>query len=201
MRIVAIFLITLFVAGPVLAYSDLGLLKNQKTIGLIMLLPQNSTNISPGFVYHQKQDEKIAFEISGVNYYMIYPFMRNVIKLRADGQYKLLKLGPAMITSIAGPTLYSASSVGAGLAIDLGGIISANILDNLAPSLAINISIFKDGIGCDVEPMISFAPPFLKNTEIFGGYRLEASMPVFTSDVILSGKYNFYLDAGVRVGF
>jgi hypothetical protein len=191
---------TLLVACPVFAYSDIGLLKNQKTIGFFIFSPNNSTDISPGFVCRQKQDEKTAFEISCANYYKIYPFMKNVIKIRADGQYELLKLGPTTITAIAGPTLYYASSVGAGLAVNIGGIASVNLLNNLAPSLAINITIFEDGVGCDVEPMISFAPTFFKNTEIFGGVRLEASMPGFSFERISSGKINYYLDAGARIG-
>lgn len=190
----------LFAVSRVFAYSDIGLLNNQKTIGLFVLLPNNSTEFSPGFVYHQKQDEKVALEISGVNYYKIYPFMKNVVKLRADGQYKLLKTDRATVTVMAGPALYYASSAGAGLAIGIGGIISAKIINNLVPSLTISATIFKDGIGCEVEPMISFAPTFLKDTEIFGGLRLEAAMPGFTSDAVSSGKINFYLDAGARIG-
>jgi hypothetical protein len=190
----------LFSACPVFAFSDIGLLKNQKTIGLFLLSPSNSSDMSTGAVYHQKKNDKLALEISCVNYYMVYPFMKNVLKLRADGQYKWLQLGPATITAIAGPTIYFASSVGASLAVDVGGIIYLNILDNLAASLAFDATIFKDGIGCDVEPMISFVPPFLKNTEIFGGMRMEASMVGFSTDGISHGKINYYLDAGLRIG-
>jgi hypothetical protein len=202
MRIIIIAtFIVLLVSFPVFAYSDIGLLKSPKTIGLFILLPNNSSDISSGLVYNQKQNEKLAFEVSCINYYKIYPFMKNVIKLRADGKYKLFKFGPAAVTVLAGPTVYYASSVGAGLAADIGGMISINVSDYLAPSLTINTTIFKDGIGCDVEPMISFAPAFLKNTEIFCGVRLEASMAGFSFNEILKGKYNFYLDTGARIGF
>jgi hypothetical protein len=60
--------------------------------------------------------------------------------------------------------------------------------------------LFKDGLGCDVEPTISFAPAFIRNTEIFGGVRFEGSMVGFSTANISGGKYDYYVDMGVRIG-
>lgn len=200
MRIIAAVLIALLVPCTVFAYSDLGLLKNQKTIGCFILSPTNSTNISAGLVYNQKQNEKLAFEVLCTNYYKVYPFTKNVIKIMVDGKYKLFERGPATVTVLAGPVIYYAPGIGAGLATNIGGIIHANIFDNLVVSMAVNGIIFGDGIGGDAEPGVSFAPAFLKNTEFYGGVRLEASMIGFTFDDVSSGKINYYLITGVRIG-
>jgi hypothetical protein len=193
-------LLLLTASYPALAYSDIGLLKNQKTAGFFALLPTDSADFSPGFVYHQKQNDSFALEFSGVNYYKIYPFMKNVVKLRADGQYKLLKIDSTTVTVVVGPTLYYAAGVGAGLAVNLGGILSAKILDNLAVALTATTTIFKDGTGCDLSSMIYFVPGWLKNTEFYGGGRLEAAMVGFPISGTSSSKLNNYLCAGVRIG-
>lgn len=200
MRVIVFLLFILLFTGPIFAYSDIGLLKKQKTIGAFVLSPNNSSDLSYGLVYNQKQNDKLAFEFSCANYYKIYPFMKDVIKMRLDGKYKLLESGPITVTALAGPTIYYAASVGAGLAANAGGIISVQPSNYFAASFFADATLFKDGLRSELEPMISIAPPFLKNTEFYGGFRLEASKVGFSLADMSGGKINYYLDYGVRVG-
>jgi len=191
----------LLASCPVLAYTDIELLKTPKTLSCFFLLPTDSSVISSGLVYNQKQNDKLALEVSGTFYENIYPFTKNAARIRVNEKYKISEFGPVTLTVMAGPAIYYAPGTGLGLAADAGGIFSVKISGNLAASLAINGTIFKDGIGLDAEPMINFAPPFLINTEIYGGARLETSMAGFSLTGVSSGMIKYYANAGLRIGF
>jgi hypothetical protein len=201
LRLIAFALAILVIAGPVLAFSDVELLKNKRSVGLFVLLPSISNNLSPGIVFNQKQNEKWSIELSCANYYKIYPFVKDVLKIRTYGKYRLVSSETDCVMIFGGPVLYFVPEAGTGFAADVGSMVSVNIFNNLAASFLADISFFRDGIGIELEPMISFAPAFLRNTEIFIGYRIEASKVGYSMSDIESSKINYYVDTGVRIGF
>ncbi|KAF0133683.1 MAG: hypothetical protein FD145_1142 [Candidatus Saganbacteria bacterium] len=201
MRIVIVFMLfaALF-SCPVFAYSDIGLLKSPRTLSYFLLVPTDFSSISSGLVYNHKQNDRLMLEASYTSYKSFYLLTNNITKIRLNAKYKLLEFGPASLTGLGGMALYYAPSVGLGLAGDVGGIVSINILKELAAALLINGIIFRDGIEINAEPAIYYTPGFLMNTELYVGLRIEGSMVGFANDGSSGGKFNFNINAGARVG-
>lgn len=189
----------LLASCPVFAYTDIGLLKTHKTFSGFLLAPTDSSDTSWGLAYCQKQTEKLAIEVSGILYNKTYPFAKSVTRIKIDAKYQASKFHAVTMTALAGPEIYYSMNTGAGLALDLGGIISVSN-GAVATSLAMNSTLFQDGLGFDIEPMINYAPPFLKNTEIYIGYRMEGSMVGFSLTGISSGQTKYFTNLGLRMG-
>lgn len=201
MRNIALILsLLLFLSCSAFAYTDLGVLKTPKTLGYFLLSPTDASDMSSGLVYKQKQNEKLDIEASYTAYKSVYLFTKNITRLRLDAKYKLLEYGVAKLTAVAGPAIYYAPSVGAGLAIDAGGILAANFMSDLAAALALDGIFFSDGFEMDIEPQVSWAPAFWKNVELFAGVRMEMQMVGYAFDGSSGGKYNTYGNIGLRAG-
>lgn len=182
------------------AYSDIGLLKAPRTLSYFLLVPTDASSISSGLVFNQKQNDKMALEVSMTAYKSFYLLTRNVTKIRIDEKYKLVQWGSLGLTGLAGAAFYYAPNVGLGLAADVGGIAVLNIMENLAVSLPVNGIIFRDGMEINIEPEINYLPPFWKDIETYAGVRIEGSMIGFSSDGSQGGRFNFYANFGVRGG-
>lgn len=198
MKILLSLILVLFLTFPVFAYTDIGLLKSPRTISYFVLVPTDSTSPSSGLVYNQKQNEKFNLEISYTSYKSLYLLTNNITKLRFDEKYKFID-GPITLVGLAGPAIYYSPSVGAGLAIDAGGVLSAGILNNLAVAFSLSGTFFRDGLEFDAEPAIYFAPEFINdNLEFYLGGRIEGAMVGYSFDGTQGGKVNFYANAGIR---
>lgn len=182
------------------AYSDIGLLKKPRTLSYFLLVPTDASSISSGLVFNQKQNDKMALEVSMTAYKSFYLLTKNVTKIRIDEKYKLVQWGSLGLTGLAGAALYYAPNVGLGLAGDVGGIVVLDLLENLAISLPINGIIFRDGLEINIEPTVNYLPPFWKDIETYAGVRVEGSMVGFANDGSQGGKFNFYANFGVRGG-
>lgn len=200
MRIILTLLIFFLAGSCAFSYSDLGVLNNQKTFSYFFMSPTDFSSISSGIVFHQRQNDRLAFEASGTAYKSPYLFTKNVTKIRLDSQYKLIEFGMLSLIGIAGPAIYYAPSVGAGLAVDVGGILAIKPLSGFGAGLAVNALIFKDGMEFNAEPTINLALGFVRNAEVYAGMRVEGSVVGFANDGSQGGKFNFYANAGLRVG-
>jgi len=178
------------------------MLKVPRTISYFLLSQMDSSNgLSSGLVYNQKQNDKWALEISYTGYNSFYLYTNNIMKFRFDEKYSVGKWGPVGLIALGGAALYYSKSVGGGLAGDVGGIVTLNVNDDLAGSFQLNGIIFRDGVELNVEPEVHFIPAFVnKNMELYLGGRLEASMVGTSFNGSQGGKFNFYVNAGVRCG-
>lgn len=201
MRIISALLIAVSLTSATLAFSDIGLIKKPKTLSYFALYSIDRSLFSSGLVYNQKQNEKMALEVSYLSYNSIYLLTRNVTKIRIDEKYKLAQLGPVGLTGLAGCAVLYAPSVGGGLAGDLGGILTIDLLEGLAAAIPLNILVYSDGSEMNLSPTINYNPGFWPNSEIYGGGRIEAQMVGgFNSQGSQGGKINFYLELGYRAG-
>lgn len=186
-----------------LAYSDIGMLKTPKTISYFILNQTDTSNgLSSGLVYDQKQSDKWALEISYTGYKSVYLYTNNIMKFRFDEKYRVGKIGPVGLIGLIGAALYYSKSVGGGLAADAGGIVTLDIVENLAFSLQLNGIFFKDGLEMNVEPEFHLVPAFInKDIEVYAGGRVEGSMVGYTFDGSQGGKFNTNINVGIRAGF
>lgn len=199
MRITAVIVAALVLVSSAFAYSDIGLLKKPRTISYYLLSVADQSSLSSGLVYNQQQNEKMALEVSYAGYKSFYLLTKNITKIRIDEKYKLFEFGPIGLTGLGGVAILYAPSVGGGVAADVGGILSAKVLEDLAFSLPLNFIIYGDGTEMDASATINYNPAFLKDYEIYGGGRVEAQMVGgLDSQGSQGGKVTFYLELGLR---
>ena len=199
MRTIAIMLFVLIITSPLLAVSDVGLIEADKSLGYYLMPNSTMSHYSSGLVFNQKNAVQSEIEILYTSFQSVYLLTTNLTQINAHKKYKLAQLGPLGLTGVLGLGFMYSPAFGGGVVGDVGGIITLNVLKDLAFSFPLYGSLFTDGMMMNFFANLNFKPAFLRGLELFGGYKLDARMVGFGSTPGAQGGTMYsYCTLGLR---
>lgn len=197
MRFITVSLVVCLLSAATFAMVDLDTLSAKKTAGYYLMPASDGSSFSSGLTYAQKINERSKLEAVFTFYKSPYLLTKNVSQGLLLYNFRLIELGPIGLSTLTGLGLMYSPAVGGGLVGSVGGVLSAQVLQNLKLGFPVLISIFNDGIIATVVPEVNFA--FLNNYSFFGGFRIDADMMSSSfSNNNFAGKINLYGVFGVR---
>jgi len=194
MRIILSLLCVLLMYSSVFAFSDTGLLKGTKKIGYFIMPRTSFSNYSSGLVYSEKQADQSEIEVLYISYRSPYLLSSNITQLNLGKKYELVQLGPLVLSGSLGlGLLYQPSAYG--LTFNLGGVASADILDNSTLSGSMNVYMMSGGFWLKMLVGLNHKLFFADNYEIFGGFCADVQMQTGGTE---GGNMNGYYVLGLK---
>lgn len=200
-RLLILSLLLLSLGSAVWAITDPGLISGKRTLAYYMMNPTGGGGPSSGLVCNLREGPKLSTEFQYTSYKSFYLITKNITKLDAIRKQGLLDLGPVRISGLYGLGLLYSPATGAGLFGDLGGVAVAKMSDELAISVPLLASIFRDGAMIAFNADLNYKPAFWGDKELFGGFRFDANITDPGSSSSMGGSFNMYILAGLRSSF
>ena len=195
MKIILSLLCLLLVSSSVFAFSDTGLLGGTKKIGYFLMPRTSFSNYSSGLVYSEKQADQSEIEVLYTSYRSVYLLSNNITQLNVAKKYKLKELGPITVSGLLGLGFLYQPSAGGGLTLNVGGVASANILDNLTFSVPMNLYLMSGGFWMKMFLSLNHKLFFADNYEVFGGFCADVQMQSGSTG---TGTMNGYYVLGLK---